>query len=479
MNGLEPPLASNDSNGSLCILGLGREGRSTYTYLRKKFPNRHIFLFDEKPLDALTTWKEISQNDVALVSFHTTVPLQQLTDPVIFCSPGIPPTRPLYQALAALAPTWSSNLEEFFSALPDNVVTIGITGTKGKSTTSAVINHLLKTAKLSTILAGNGGTPALDVLESINTLCDSSEKVYAVLELSSHQLSRLSRSPHIAVIQNITPEHLDYYGTFAEYVAAKTQIVKNQTDSDLVLFCADYPESTKLAFTSAGKKMSFSLEGNAATIKVNTENENLVIDGEMIVNLAKLPLLGKHNLINCIPGILIAKHLDITTETITQGLTTFVPLQHRLEIVHTTDDITYINDSLATTPEATLAALDAVGDKPCILIAGGHDRHLDYHELAQAILNHKVKAVLLFPPTGETIIRHMYQLEPTNMVVMSNYFKVASMWEAVKKAKSLAKPGDVVLLSPAAASFGIFKDYEDRGEQFKQAVAELSVTQSE
>ncbi len=472
----EQRLAYNDTNRSLCILGLGREGHSTYNYFRTLFPKRHIFLFDEKPLEALTTWHEIAKTDEAIVSFHTTIPQGALVQPVIFCTPGIPPTRPIYQALETLSPSWSSNLEVFFSTLPQHVKTIGVTGTKGKSTTASVIFHLLKTANLPVVLAGNGGTPALEVLTEVENLSKTNPTVYVVLELSSHQLSRISYSPSIAVVQNITPEHLDYYPTFEHYVAAKTQIVRNQHADDLVIYCADYPESTKLATTSAAQKLSFSLQSQPATIQVATNNANLTIDSKEIISLDKLPLLGTHNIINYIPGILIAQKLGISHSEIADGLRSFKPLQHRLEVVPTSDGVLYINDSLATTPEATMAALDSVSDKPCILIAGGHDRHLDYHELAQAILKHKVKALILFPPTGETIIHHIYQLEPTNTVLMSNYFKVTNMWEAVKKATSLAKPGDAVLLSPAAASFGIFKDYQDRGEQFKQAVAELSHT---
>ncbi len=454
--------------GSVLIFGLGREGLSTYQYLRTKSPNLDIVLLDEKPLSELSpSWQEIATHPHT----HVTQTLPENLDyPVAYCSPGIPPHAPLFIELTQRRATISSNLELFFSELKSinpAIKTIGVTGTKGKSTTSALIQHLLETANHTSFYAGNMGIPPLEVIPAIRAAAQSNknQNLHVVLELSSHQLSRVSTSPHIAVIQEIVPEHLDYYDSFETYLEAKATIAKFQTKSDHLIYSSDFDSVVKLAEQSPAQKHVFSLE--------NPDINQLSKEISVLLNQTTTSLLGKHNHYNMAPSYVVAQLLEIPLAILEKALTTFTPLPHRLEPVKAPNsDVLFVNDSLATTPEATIAALEAFSEKHIILIAGGYDRSLDFHALAKKILAAPIKALILFPPTGEKIIGHMYKIEPTHPLIPDNYFKVETMSEAVHIAKKMAKSGDVVLMSPAAASFGRFKNYEDRGNQFKQFVQE-------
>ena len=460
---------SQNKDQELVVLGLGREGLSSYHYLRQKYPAKYITLLDEKTLDHLSDeWKTIANEDHT-IHFSTTVP-EDLTKPLVFCSPGIPPKNALLAALQERGATITSNTDSLLSELSplgSSVVTIGVTGTKGKSTTSALIYHLLKTAGKKVYYAGNVGVPPLDILSKIQTeLTEKPDAVqYVVLELSSHQLLRVTHSPTIAVIQEIVPEHLDYYDTFEAYVAAKGTIALYQSPSDHVIYCTDFPTVSEIARKGPAQRHGYSLD-------LPQSNEVSTHIAE-VLEKSETQLLGQHNRYNTAPSIIISTLFSIPENTLQKALKTFTPLPHRLERVQTDNDaILYINDSLATTPEATCAAIAAFPDNRIILIAGGYDRSLDFHVLAKKIATSNIKALILFPPTGEKIIEILHRIAPTSPLLETSYFKVETMSEAVQTAKKMANRGDVVLLSPAAASFGRFTDYADRGNQFKQLVQE-------
>jgi len=451
---------SNEASDTTIILGLGREGLSTARYLLSKHNNLSLLLLDEKPLSELEPeWQKLVEKDT--ISFAQTVPTET-ESPLVYCAPGIPPHNPLYKALEAKNAVFTSNLELFCTTISQEyakVITIGVTGTKGKSTTSALLYHVLQTAGFSVSYAGNVGIPALDILPEIST----EETHYVVLELSSHQLGRINTSPNIAVVQNIVPEHLDYYGTFENYLAAKMNIAKHQTDHDRIIYSLDFETSAQVAALSPGKKYGYSLE-NPNTNEVSQR----VLQQ---IKASNTKLIGQHNRYNIAPSIIIGEVLGIDADLIHTALESFQPLSHRLEMVPSDDGVLYINDSLATTPEATIAAIDAFIDKQIILISGGYDRSLDFFDLAKKIVTTRtIKAIILFPPTGENIANFMYKINPDSAVLKTSYFKVESMSEAVHIAKKMARKDDVVLMSPAAASFGRFRDYADRGNQFKRYV---------
>lgn len=448
------------SDKQLIIFGLGREGVSTYHFLRQYAPTHSITLVDEKPLAELSAeWQQIATEDAHVrVTSAAQVTLDSPT--LIFRSAGVP--RHKVETLFPGAEI-TSNTQLCFDMVNDlktqgrDILTIGITGTKGKSTTSAAIQHVLKDNGFNAFLGGNIGKPPLKVLaEALDSqLTRTDHSTILVLELSSHQLSDLTASPDIAVIQDVLPEHLDYYADFQEYWTAKSQIARHQTEKDLIFFNKQSETATKIAQLSVGTKIGF---GDLTPL---TE----------LVNPADLKVVGSHNYHNLLPAILIGRQLGLTNEQLAHALTTFTPLPHRLEKVAELKGVTFINDSLATNPQATIAALEAFKGQSVILIAGGFDRGLDYTDLGPVIATHNVKSLILFKPTGEKIEAAVKQAAPTTALPIQY---VTTMAEAVAQAWSVAEPGDIVLMSPASASFGVFKDYADRGEQFRNAARSLS-----
>lgn len=451
---LPQPLAHYQT-ASIAIWGLSREGLSTYQFLRQQLPQHHLFLLDDKePTQLSSAFQKILSSD-PLVSFATTTTTQNLpTFDLVFMTPGIPLAHPYRAVLAAQKTTLTSNTQLFLElAKPyfPQLTTIGVTGTKGKSTTSALIFAVLQKAIKKVWLGGNIGTPALELWPKLAaSLAQSSEAHFVVLELSCHQLHALTLSPHLAVIQNIVPEHLDYYGTFETYVAAKAHITQHQTAQDFVIFNPQYPVPQQLANKSAAQPLPFSV-------------------AQLPPSLRDSRLQGAHNWENMMPALVIGKHFGILEDTIIEALKDFSPLPHRLELVATVNGVEYYNDSLATVPEATLAALTTFGSKKIVLIAGGFDRGLDYSPFAQEISAMSLRGLLLFPTTGEKIAQVVRQNPSVSFPIQH----VQTMAEAVTSAASMAQSGEVVVMSPAAASFNAFKDYEDRGEQFRAAVMSL------
>lgn len=356
------------------------------------------------------------------------------------------------------------DISQYLPRLTNPPTVIGVTGTKGKSTTATAIHHLLQHAGFSANLGGNIGVPPLDLVKSLQT--NSNDQTYVVLELSCHQLARLSSSPKIAVVMAVTPEHLDYYPDFASYQKAKANICRFQTDSDLTIFNLDNDASAQIAQLSPGKKLSISQNNSVADAYLT--NDQLVVQNQTVIATSQLKLVGQHSCLNLLPSVLISLQLGMNPQQIREGLLTFTGLPHRLQLIAEHQRVKYYNDSLATTPEATIAAIQAFPTQPIILIAGGFDRGLDYSNLAQMIGESSVKTTLLLPTTGEKIARSLAQETQTQLLIE----QVPDLKIAVERAKQLAQPGDVVLMSPASASFNQFKDYAERGETFARLVTE-------
>ena len=479
---------------TILLLGLGREGLSSYKFLRENFPNKKLFLIDEKEVFELgNDWKEIKEKD-ANIEFSTEIKnlteIENISQSIessnknnksnkilAIKSPGLSPKNPLILQAKKLKAQFTSSTNIFFELLETLLIkTIGVTGTKGKSTTTSMIYHVLTDCGLKTFFGGNIGIPPLSLWPEIreasvalreislvqNDSKSTKKPITVILEMSSHQLSDLKFSPSIAVILDISPEHLDYYDSFDEYVQAKSQISRFQTDNDLVIFNDKQKFPTKLANLGNAKQITFN-------IKKNISNNCIIYQNETIIDIDQLPVIGKHNILNSIPSIIIAKELGCKTRDINRSLKTFKTLPHRLEIVSNSNKILYINDSLSTTPKSCIAAINSFNNSPIILIAGGHNRNLEFDELAKTILESNIKHLILLPDTGEKILKEVLALKSTYQREI-NSTSVNNMKEAVFTAKSIAVSGDIVLLSPAAASFGRFKDYQDRGDQFKKLV---------
>jgi len=426
---------------TILILGLGREGLATYEFLRHLFPQKMLGLADQQPKEKLNSdFQQIIKHDPNIILNLGPKYLENLDSyNVIVRTPGIP-LKPELLKLKTQGKL-TSQTKIFF----DNCTTkiIGVTGTKGKGTTSSLLYHILKLAGLPVFLAGNIGTPMLPLLEKL----DKNDIV--VLELSSHQLEDLDKSPHIAILLNIFPEHLDHFKTMQEYTNAKATITNYQSANDWLIYNSDDPEVNKIAGKSKAQKIAISL---AEAPKINT------------------PLIGRHNLYNVMAAIEIAKLFNVPYK---EALKTFKPLPHRLEIVGKFQGIIFINDSQGTNPKATIAALNSFPNITT-LIAGGYDRGgVSFEEVGKKIAEYGIKTLILFPTTGELIWKAVKKYSPTHPPLPTHFF-VRNMEDAVKLAYQHTPQNTVCLLSPSSASFGIFKDYEDRGNQFKKYVKEYS-----
>ncbi len=376
-------------------------------------------------------------------------------------SPGIPGDIPLIQSLKKSGARILSEIE--FAAKYTSAILIGITGTNGKTTTTLMTYEILKKAGLNVGLAGNIGVSfAKQVAEH--------DFDYYVLEISSFQLDDIENfAPHIALITNITPDHLDRYNySFESYIQAKLKIAKNQTETNFFLFNSDdetLVDSLKnIAIKS--QKIPFSIEPKDDSLSY-LEEDQIILNHKKkstMIHSAEFPFAGRHNLLNAMAAATIGNILSISKESIRESLIHFKGATHRMENVLTIQRVSYINDSKATNINATYFAIESV-NTPLIWIVGGVDKGNDY-EVLLPMIRRKAKAIICL---GIDNSKLRSTFEGTSEV----FIETESMDEAVKIAHKLAQPKDTVLLSPACASFDLFKNYEDRGDQFKAAVRNL------
>jgi len=389
---------------------------------------------------------------------------------LIIKNPGVPDDSPFLNIAKESGVVIDTDIGIFFNLSPAPI--IGVTGTKGKSTTATLITELLK-SHFPIVLAGNIRISALEILPNITP------NHYVVLELSSWQLEGLvqhQKSPKIAVITNIDQDHLNRYSSFEAYIKAKKLIFNYQTNKDLLILNAnchslvEFPKDAKSKTYFYGIDLSkISSYNHGCTIK----DDWLIWQKEQIAPVESFKLLGEHNLQNALAAITVAKLLGIPNESIRESLGKFKPLQGRLEIVKEIDEITFINDTTATTPIATLKAIKSLS-KPIILIAGGADKNLSYKEFTETIQK-TVKAVILLPGTAtEKIKKRLNHILRERIVEEKTaWYEAKDMKEAVVIAWRIAEKGDVVLLSPAAASFGLFTHEFERGNAFLKSIDEL------
>src|SRR6185369_17123399 len=344
---------------SILILGFGTEGQATYEFLRRRWPEKPLSIADQRNLTDFP--QEIIDRIQGDAEVRANFGPRYLDSAdgynceVIIKTPGIPATIEAVARARRSGCELTSHSQIFLSNYPREKI-IGVTGTKGKSTTTSLIHHILKSAGVPAELVGNIGQPPLSRIDDVST------DTYFVHEFSSHQLAEIETSPHIAVILSIVPEHLDYYASFEEYVAAKENITKFQTQDDFLVFAADYPIPTAIAGRSKA-----SLQPFRASDRI-----------DHIINPSEIPLPGQFNLQNVIAAMAVATLLEVQPAEIREGIRTFRALPHRLEPVGTYKGITFYDDSIATIPEATLGALDALGANVQTLILGGHERNLDF-----------------------------------------------------------------------------------------------------
>jgi UDP-N-acetylmuramoylalanine--D-glutamate ligase len=361
----------------------------------------------------------------------------------------------------------------FFNHCPSKNI-IGITGSKGKTTATHAVAHLLKSFDSSTVAVGLDGVSPLKELPRIKR--DSP----VVFELSSWRLEALQEhkiSPHLAVVTSLYPDHLNTYASFDEYVDTKKTIIRYQTANDSALLNYDDPLVRKWEHDVPGKLYWFSLENLTVENGIFSDHGMITVSvgaqRTPIIQLADLPLRFAHERRNMLPAILIAYLYKVPLDIIKQAVSNMRSLPHRLETVGIINDVLYVNDSAATMPDATVAALSSLAGKTLVHILGGGDKKLSYDELARAIALSKPRALIFLPGSATEKMREQLLNEFQNVTVTPRVVDAISMTDAVSKAHVLAQPGDVVLLSPGATSFGLFQHEFDRGNQFKTAVAHL------
>ncbi len=376
---------------------------------------------------------------------------------LIVRSPSVHP-----KDLAHIAPEKiTSNTNEFLRVCPSQNI-IGVTGTKGKGTTSSLIAKMLEAAGNRVHLGGNIGTPPLEMLKG-----NIQPEDWVVLELANFQTMDIKYSPRIAVCLMVVPEHLDWHTDYEEYKSAKKQLFVHQSEDDIVVYFAENEASKEITGVSHAKKIGYYSDQGA-----HIEGSNIVIDGKVICRTNEVRLLGDHNLQNVCAAVTAIWNITQDIEAIHSVISTFTGLEHRLEFVREVNGVQYYNDSFGTTPETAIVAIDSFKE-PKIIILGGSNKGASYDELAKKVTGNNVKHIVAIGDTAEAILAAIDQQENGKSIARTHLAGQVSMDEIITSAKSKAEPGDVVLLSTACASFGLFKDYKDRGDKFKRAVQAL------
>ncbi len=440
------------------ILGAGESG--TGAAILAKHLNHDVFVSDKgliKPKYAT----ELTEAHIAFEQEKHTEANILNADQVIV-SPGIPLKAPIIQKLLAQGTPVISEIE--FGAKHTNATLIGITGTNGKTTTALLTHHLLKGAGLQVGLAGNvGHSLARQVAHTTHT--------HYVIELSSFQLDLMFDTKlDYAVLLNITPDHLDRYDSYQDYIASKFRITQNQTVNDKFIYCSDSEPVTEYLsnHTIDATAIPFTLHGEVTEGAWADENAfHITLNQPKIkfkMNLNQLTISGKHNTYNSMAASIVANSLLIRNDVIRESLMDFKNIEHRLEFVTAVKEVDYINDSKATNVNSAWYALESM-KKPVVWIAGGIDKGNDYESLVPLV---KEKVRILICLGKNNIALHQAFSKHVDMII-----NVMSAKEAVQVANGLAFKNEVVLLSPACASFDLFESYEDRGRQFKYEVRNL------
>lgn len=451
-------------NKKVAILGLGIEAVSSAEILVKK--GASVWVLDKEQKDNIdhNLITQIEKSDLKCIFGENY--LDTLSDyDVIVRSPGVRRLTPELLEAEKKGVVITSQIKLFFELCPCPI--IGVTGTKGKGTTSTLIYNTLKEAGMDAFLGGNIGVPPLTFLDSLQ---DSS---IVVLELSSFQLQDLTKSPHISVVLMITSEHLDHHSTVEEYIDAKRNLLRFQTKEDFAVINRDYPASNESDVYTDGKVFYVSRERE-------TNNGCFALNGKVIVrrndsddeiiSTSEIALPGKHNLENVCAAVMAARLAGVGKKYIISVLKSFTGLPHRLEFVSEINGVKYYDDSFSTTPETSIAAIEAF-DQPKILILGGSSKGSDFTQLGKVIReSESIKAIIGIGEEWEEI-RSKIGDQRSKILLIEG---ANDMKTIVAAASKIAKNGEVVLLSPACASFGMFKNYKERGEQFKKEVLGLA-----
>ena len=388
--------------------------------------------------------------------------MENIEGDVVFRTPGLRPDHPGLLAAARKGAVITSEMEVFFEVCPCPV--IAVTGSDGKTTTTSVIAEMLRAAGKTVWLGGNIGTPLLDQADKM-----AADHV-AVLELSSFQLMSMKKSPAVAVITNLSPNHLDWHRDFEEYVEAKCNLFKQQGKEDVLVLNYDNLPSRELAEKAPGQVRFFSRESLALPGGVWLKNGVLLDNGEAIMETGDIRIPGMHNVENYMAACAALKGI-VSHEVMRRVAREFNGVEHRLELVRELDGVKYYNDSIASSPSRTLAGIKCFPADRIILIAGGYDKHIPFDELGNTLPG-GVKTVLLCGATADKI-EAAIKAAPDYQEGRPELARFGNLDDTVAYARKIARPGDLVLLSPACASFDQFPNFAARGRYFKEIVNQL------
>ncbi len=451
----------------MTIVGLGREGMAL-----AKFLVRHgakVTATDSKKQHQLKgAMDELADLPIRYqLGGH---PEDVLQADVIFVSPGVPRQIPILVEARQRGIALSSETALFLRLCSAPI--IGITGSSGKTTTTSLVGEIMKAEGYRTFVGGNIGSPLINSVEQM----EPADRV--VMELSSFQLEVLEQSPQVAAVLNLSPNHLDRHQSMDDYVAAKKNIVRFQTQNDYAVLNADQSLTRELAEECPGEIVLFSREQEVAQGAFLDSGHVVVRWAEQkrtVCGLSEIKLLGLHNLENVLAACAISAAAGAQTEAMRRVVTTFSGVEHRLELVAEIDGVRFYDDSIATSPQRTMAALDSFSD-PLILLAGGREKHLPLEALARLILA-KVKAIVLFGEAAPLLEQAIVQAQSERSARDLAIYRSSDLSEAVSTAAEMAEGGDVVLLSPGCTSFDMYRDFAERGDHFKALVRELKNSQ--
>jgi UDP-N-acetylmuramoylalanine--D-glutamate ligase len=453
----------NYSGKRVTILGLGREGMALAKFMAKRRAKVTVSdIKDESQLASAVSGLAGLPIDYALGGH----PPEILETDVVFVSPGVPREIPILAEAVRRGVELSSETSLFFDLCPAPI--IGITGSSGKTTTTSLVGEIMLAQGRRTYVGGNIGAPLIDFVERIRA------EDAVVLELSSFQLENLKQSPHVAAVLNLSPNHLDRHASMDDYVTAKKSILQYQDEEDFAVLNADQEPTRRLAELCAGSVLFFSRSGRVES-GAFLDQGHIIVGGEgrerRVCHISEVQLRGPHNQENVLAACATAVAAGADAEAMRAAVTSFRGVEHRIQLVGQVNGVEYFDDSIATSPDRTMAALNSFSE-PIVLLAGGREKHLPLRPLATLILE-KVKALILFGEAAPLLEDAVLQAQSETSDRAMSLLHSASMSEAVALAAEVAEPGDVVLLSPACTSFDMYTDFAERGDHFASLVQEM------
>lgn len=448
------------SDKKIAIIGAGVSNIPLIEILINNKNN--ITIFDKKDLNNMPpkAQKLIKDNNIKIETGENY--LEKLTGfDVIFRSPSFLPTNEYLQKEKSRGALITTEVEQVIKLAPCKI--IGVTGSKGKTTTTTIINDILVGLGYHTYLGGNIGTPLYSKLHEMK------KDDIIVLELSSFQLMNMKVSPHIAVVTNISPDHLDIHGSYEEYINAKKSIFLNQTKDDILVLNKDDEIVKEFAKYAKGEIRYFA--SSYLTDEYVLDGDYISYNGEHIIDTRNLLLKGTHNYLNIATALnTIKDYINVSNDKLQSIIAKIEPVHHRLELVRTINGVKWYNDSASTTPDKALAGINAFTEK-IVLIAGGYDKNISYEPLAKPIAK-KVSKLILFGQTKNKIYDEVMKL-PHGLIKNLNIYVLDTLDEVIECANRVSEKGEVVLFSPASASFDMFNNAYERGDIFKEKVNKL------